>query len=65
MMVFLRVMQIKMARAICFTADPVGPLAALCGLVTAQSECVREGANLSSTGPSTNEFREELPWPAA
>src|SRR5947209_8678577 len=34
-MVFLRVVQIKMARAICFAADPVGPLAALCGLVTA------------------------------
>jgi hypothetical protein len=34
MMVFLRVVQIKMARDICF-ADPVGPLAALCGLVTA------------------------------
>src|SRR5262245_34591904 len=31
----LRVVQIKMARAICFAADPVGPLAALCALVTA------------------------------
>jgi hypothetical protein len=35
MMVFLRVVQIKMARAIGFAADPVGRLAALCGLVTA------------------------------
>jgi hypothetical protein len=35
MMVFLRVVQIKMATAICLGADPVGPLAALCGLVTA------------------------------
>ena len=32
---FLRVVQIKMARAICFAADPIGPRAAVCGLVTA------------------------------
>jgi hypothetical protein len=32
MMVFLRVVQIKMARAICFAADPEAPLAALCGV---------------------------------
>src|SRR5215813_11871531 len=51
MMVFLRVVQIKMAAATCFGADPLGPLAARCALVTAKPECVREGAGLSSTGP--------------
>jgi hypothetical protein len=34
-MATLRVVQIKMARAICFAADPEAPLAARCGLVTA------------------------------
>src|SRR5262249_46866535 len=51
MMVFLRVVQIKMAAASCFGADPLGPLAVRCALVTAKPECVREGASLSSTGP--------------
>src|SRR6516225_9033215 len=51
MMVFLRVVQIKMAAATSFGADPLGPLAARCALVTAKPECVREGASLSSTGP--------------
>src|SRR5215831_14686924 len=39
------------AAATSFGADPLGPLAARCALVTAKPECVREGASLSSTGP--------------
>ena len=65
MMVFLRVVQIKMATATGFGADPLGPLAARCALVTAQPECVREGRKLMLDRTSTNEFREERPWPAA
>src|SRR5262245_65927865 len=50
MMVFLRVVRIKMATATCFGTDPVGPLAARCALVTARPECVREGVSANSTG---------------